>query len=102
MPTYDYECEACHRRFEIFHSIKESRKKCPRCGAPRLKQLIGPGAGFLFRGSGFHTTDYRSSDYKSKLKAESDSAKPPETESAAAKPKKEDTGTKKKTGPARG
>jgi len=74
MPTYDYRCEACKKTFEIFHSIRETKKKCPRCGASRLVQMIGPGAGFLFRGSGFYITDYRNSDYRSK--AESEKPKP--------------------------
>jgi putative FmdB family regulatory protein len=70
VPTYDYECGACQERFEIFHSMRETRKKCPSCGAQRLTRLIGPGSGFLFRGSGFYITDYRSSDYKAKAKSE--------------------------------
>jgi len=32
-------------------------KVCPECGAP-VKKLIGAGAGIIFRGSGFHATDY--------------------------------------------
>ncbi len=71
MPTYDYECESCGKSFEYFQSITESPKtKCPACGRPKLKRLIGAGAGFLFKGSGFYITDYRSSDYKAKAKAD--------------------------------
>lgn len=71
MPTYDYECQACGTTVEIFHGINETpRPKCPECGARRLKRQIGSGAGFLFRGSGFYITDYRSEDYKRKAKAE--------------------------------
>ena len=70
MPTYDYECGGCGKRFEIFHSITETKKKCPECGRQKLTRLIGPGSGFLFCGSGFYITDYRSSDYQSKAKSE--------------------------------
>ena len=71
MPTYDYECESCGKSFEYFQSISESPKtKCPECGRSKLKRLIGAGAGFLFKGSGFYVTDYRSSDYKAKAKAD--------------------------------
>ena len=71
MPTYDYECEACGESTEIFHSITaEPKTDCPACGKPALKRLIGAGSGFLFKGSGFYITDYRSSDYKAKAKAE--------------------------------
>ncbi len=78
MPTYDYQCGSCNKSMEIFHSIREERKKCPLCGSLKLKRLIGPGSGFLFRGSGFYITDYRSSDYQSKAKAESETPKPSE------------------------
>jgi putative FmdB family regulatory protein len=71
MPTYDYECESCGKSFELFQSISEAPKtKCPQCGRQKLKRLIGAGAGFLFKGSGFYITDYRSTDYKAKAKAD--------------------------------
>lgn len=70
MPTYDYECEKGHR-FEVFQSMKdEPLTECVECGA-KVKRLIGPGAGFLFRGDGFYITDYRSKSYKEKAKSES-------------------------------
>ena len=69
MPTYDYLCENGHR-FEAFQSMKdEALKACVECGAG-VKRLIGPGAGFLFRGDGFYITDYRSKTYQDKAKAE--------------------------------
>src|ERR1041385_128216 len=74
VPTYDYQCEDCKRTIEIFHPMSETRRKCPKCGSSRFKKLIGAGAGFLFRGSGFYITDYRSSEYMSKAKAESEGA----------------------------
>ena len=75
MPTYDYECGACGKVIEIFHSMTApTKRKCPECGALKLKKLIGGGAGFLFKGSGFYITDYRSDDYKAKAKADTDKA----------------------------
>jgi len=77
MPTYDYECKACGEAFEIFHSMSEpARKKCPKCGKQKLERLIGAGSGFIFKGSGFYITDYRSADYKAQAKADSESASP--------------------------
>jgi len=65
MPTYDYVCDACDHRFELFQSISAPpEKKCPQCGRSKLRRLIGPGAALLFRGSGFYKTDYRSESYK--------------------------------------
>jgi putative FmdB family regulatory protein len=71
MPTYDYECKACHHRWELFQSIKaEPEKKCPKCGKRQAQRVIGPGAGIIFKGSGFYQTDYRSSAYKKAAEAD--------------------------------
>jgi putative FmdB family regulatory protein len=88
MPTYDYECEKCGLVFEEFQRITEPPLtvcKKPGCGGA-VKRLISPGAGFLFKGSGFYSTDYRSESYKKQAK--SDTAQP------AAGSKPADTGKK--------
>lgn len=65
MPTYDYKCDACGAVWEVFQSIKANPiKKCPSCGKNKAKRQIGTGAGIIFRGSGFYSTDYRSDSYK--------------------------------------
>jgi putative FmdB family regulatory protein len=65
MPTYDYTCDACEHTWEEFQSIKaEPLKKCPQCKKAKARRLISPGAGILFKGSGFYITDYRSDSYK--------------------------------------
>jgi len=65
VPTYAYECQACSHRFEEFQSITaRTLRKCPECSEKRLQRLIGPGAGIIFKGSGFYETDYRSDSYK--------------------------------------
>lgn len=72
MPTYQYECAACHYSFEELQSIKEDAlTKCPKCKKKKLQRLLGTGAGLLFKGSGFYITDYRSDSYKSAAKADS-------------------------------
>jgi putative FmdB family regulatory protein len=69
MPTYDYKCEACGSAFERFQSITAAPiKKCPSCGKNKVRRLIGPGAGLIFKGSGFYITDYRSEGYKNAAK----------------------------------
>ena len=71
MPTYDYVCDACDHKFELYQSIKASTKrKCPSCGRMMLRRLIGPGAAIMFKGSGFYKTDYRSESYKKAAAAE--------------------------------
>jgi putative FmdB family regulatory protein len=65
MPTYDYECDACGHKFELFQSISAPlEKKCPECKKLKLRRLFGTGAAVVFKGSGFYQTDYRSDAYK--------------------------------------
>lgn len=77
MPTYDYQCEACGKRFEKFQSITAAPiRRCPVCGRARVRRLIGPGAGVLFKGSGFYQTDYRSDAYRKAAEKDSPSEPP--------------------------
>lgn len=48
----------------------EPGAECPECGSASERRLSG-GAGFLFKGSGFYITDYRSEGYKKAAKKES-------------------------------
>ena len=64
MPTYEYACDACKKKFEMFQPITSKPvKKCPRCGKSSVRRLISAGAGILFKGSGFYQTDYRTKGY---------------------------------------
>jgi putative FmdB family regulatory protein len=84
MPTYEYRCESCGHELELYQGITEApKKKCPACKKQRLKRKIGGGAGFLFKGSGFYLTDYRSASYKKGADAE---AKPAGEAAAEKKP----------------
>ncbi len=77
MPTYEYKCLKCNKKFEIFQSMKdEPIKKCPDCNG-EVKRLIGTGAGTIFKGTGFYQTDYKNSSKTSDSK-ESTKAKPAE------------------------
>lgn len=82
MPTYEYQCKNCGQAFEIFQSMKDDPLRvayCPSCKKRcRVERLIGAGAGFIFKGSGFYATDYRSKEYKEKAKKDS-----PPTDSAS-------------------
>jgi putative FmdB family regulatory protein len=75
MPTYDYECDACNHRFELYQSISaDPERRCPKCKKLKLRRLIGTGAAVVFKGSGFYQTDYRSDSYKKSAAAESKSS----------------------------
>ena len=59
MPTYEYECQDCGHRFEMFQSMMEDPYNiCPVCKGT-VKRLISSGAGLIFKGSGFYITDYK-------------------------------------------
>jgi putative FmdB family regulatory protein len=98
MPTYEYECSACGHRFEEFQSIKaKPTVVCPKCKKRKVKRLISAGAGFIFKGSGFYETDYRSEGYKAEAKADS---APATTEKASTD--KKDAAAPAKSEPAKG
>lgn len=87
MPTYEYKCEKCGLIFEEFQSINaEPLKTCTRegCNGP-VKRLFSAGAGFLFKGSGFYITDYRSDSYKKS--ASSDTSNSTSSSSSSSAPK---------------
>ncbi len=97
MPTYDYRCNSCKHRFELFQSMKDApKRKCPECGKSALERLIGTGAAVLFKGTGFYQTDYRSESYKKAAETDSKPAAKPEAKPAESKPAK----TEKKPKPA--
>lgn len=75
MPTYEYKCNACGHRFELFQSMKaDPVRTCPKCGKRKVERLIGTGAAVVFKGSGFYQTDYRSDSYKKAAEADSKAA----------------------------
>ena len=88
MPTYDYECSSCGHRFEIFETIgAHPVKKCPECGRRKARRRMGTGAGIVFKGSGFYTTDYKR---PSGAGGNEGGAKEPEKKKTARKEKKEE------------
>jgi putative FmdB family regulatory protein len=72
---------------DVFQTMSDKPlTECAECHG-KLKRLIGAGAGFLFKGSGFYATDYRSDSYKQAQKQASSSsatAASPTTTSATA------------------
>ena len=94
MPTYDYECDACGHRFELYQSISaDPERKCPECKKLKLRRLIGTGAAVVFKGSGFYQTDYRSDSYKKSAAADSGSSS--SGSSSTEKPSSEKTPSEK-------
>ncbi|MDP2969442.1 MAG: zinc ribbon domain-containing protein [Deltaproteobacteria bacterium] len=43
MPTYDYRCPTCKKKFSLILSIKDhdaGKAKCPKCQGKKVEQLI--------------------------------------------------------------
>ncbi|MDB6078396.1 MAG: putative regulatory protein FmdB family [Akkermansiaceae bacterium] len=77
MPNYDYVCQTCGHRFEVFQSMNDAKlEDCPVEGCDgKVRRLLGTGAGIIFKGSGFYQTDYRSDSYQKGAKKEGESSK---------------------------
>lgn len=103
MPTYSYECGSCGHVQDVFHGMSaEPKVLCDQCGKA-CKRLMGTGAGFIFKGTGFYETDYK--DKKGtppeKPKAEGASESKSEPKSASKPEKKVESkpsGEKTKSG----
>jgi putative FmdB family regulatory protein len=60
MPTYEYECQACHERVEAVQKFSDAPLTiCPKCGGELRK--VFSAVGIVFKGSGFYKNDSRSS-----------------------------------------
>jgi putative FmdB family regulatory protein len=58
MPLYEYECDACGRRFELIRRFSDPpADTCAVCGAGPVRKLFSSPA-IQFKGSGFYITDY--------------------------------------------
>lgn len=81
MPTYSYECGGCGHILDVFHGMSaEPKVKCEQCGK-KCKRLMGTGAGFIFKGTGFYETDYKDKKGTPPEKPKSEGAATTTTES---------------------
>lgn len=105
MPIYEYECGACGEEHEILQKMSEGAlRKCPACGALRLRRKISRSA-FHLKGEGWYVTDYgkngskkdkekeTASDTSSKSDSKAESKSSDKTSSS--KGKSESSGSKK-------
>jgi putative FmdB family regulatory protein len=94
VPTYDYRCDHCGHGFtKVQRFDEEPLAACPQCGK-RPRRLLSKPA-IVFKGSGWHVTDYRRPGEGGKSEASGDSGGTGD----AAKPDaaKKDAGDKKGT-----
>ena len=79
MPTYEYRCLKCKKKFDHFQRITEPPlKKCILCKG-KVERLISQGVGLIFKGTGFYATDYKKP-----------AAEPPKKEANPATPAKKE------------
>jgi putative FmdB family regulatory protein len=91
VPTYEYECRRCSRRFEVRQRISEpALSTCEHCGGPVQRLLAA--APFILKGGGWYVTDYPSEDRKKALSSES-AGKPKSSDASDAKAGSEGSST---------
>lgn len=85
MPTYEYECQACHERLEAVQAFSDpALSVCPRCRGELRK--VFSSVGIVFKGSGFYKTDARSTSSTSASTASDAPAKKPDSPATPAAP----------------
>lgn len=58
MPLYEYECDACGKRFEVIQKFSDtSVDTCTACGKGPVRRLPSSPA-IQFKGTGWYITDY--------------------------------------------
>ena len=92
MPVYVYHCDSCGFQFEQQQKFSDNPlKKCPECRKNSLHKVYTP-VGIIYKGSGFYSTDHRSSSGsvssskpKTKSKQEENKSEPVKTPANGAK-----------------
>jgi putative FmdB family regulatory protein len=84
MPLYEYECEACGKRFELIQKFSDGPPEaCTKCGkGPVHRQVSSPA--FQFKGTGWYITDYARKGGSEKDGSKGDDAKKGDAGSSSA------------------
>jgi len=101
VPLYEYQCKACHHRFERIQKFSDPLvTECPECGEDEVEQMISAPA-VQFKGSGWYVTDYakkgssqgsgsKSDKSENKSESKSDAKSEKKTESSSKPESKKD------------
>lgn len=69
MPIYEYACGKCGHQFDVLQKVSDAAlRKCPECGALRLKKLVSAPQ-FRLKGTGWYETDFKKDGKKRVLDA---------------------------------
>ena len=72
MPIYEYECEKCNTTFEAMQSISSKPlKTCNKLNCKGKVHRLVSASGFIFKGSGWFTSEYPSDARKKGWESES-------------------------------
>jgi putative FmdB family regulatory protein len=85
LPTYEYKCPHCGHQFEVMHAVNAEPPKCERCGRA-VRRVFSP-VGIIFKGTGWHITDYRKTPAPSDGEAKKAETSSDKTSSDAGKTK---------------
>jgi putative FmdB family regulatory protein len=95
MPIYEYECEKCNTTFEAMQSVSSKPlKKCNKSSCKGKVHRLVSASGFIFKGSGWFTSEYPSDARKKGWESESQN-----TNSSKNTPAEKDASNEKKTTP---
>ena len=99
MPTYEYQCDSCHRIFEVRQRISESAlTTCEVCSGP-VRRLLSA-APFILKGEGWYVTDYPS-EARKKARSEEKSSSSTTTPEKSDKSDKAEKADKPAAAPAK-
>ena len=95
MPIYEYECEKCNTTFEAMQSVSSKPlKKCNKSSCKGKVHRLVSASGFIFKGSGWFTSEYPSDARKKGWESESQN-----TNASKNTPAEKDVSNEKKTTP---
>jgi len=84
MPVYEYRCKSCGKTHEVEHGFNDKRPtECPSCGG-ELVRVFHP-IGLVFKGSGFHKTDYAGASSRAPADSKSPDSVPSDSNSSESK-----------------
>ena len=95
MPIYEYECEKCNTTFEAMQSISaKPLKTCNKSSCKGKVHRLVSASGFIFKGSGWFTSEYPSDARKKGWESEGQN-----TKATSTTPTEKDASNEKKPAP---
>ncbi len=81
MPFFRYRCRSCGAEFKVLQRGNDKMATCLECDSRSLDRLL-PRVGVIYKGNGYHSTDYRTTRTQKTENNNSDGKKPDKETSA--------------------